>query len=283
MITKLISASQQTFFQIENGACSASIFLQGAHLAHWQPHHTAEPVIWLSKEAIFKQGVAIRGGIPICWPWFGDMEGEASHGFARNLDWDLIKSESHENLDELHFLLRSSAETKKIRPWDFDLIIIFKLGKSLEVSLTTKNLGSESFEITQAIHTYFQVGEVSKISLTGLDGCYYKDKTKNGAIAQHFGPFRFSQEHNNIFSSNGPIEIFDEELNRKISIVKSEDSLDTVIWNPYIERSKAFKDMADDGYKTMVCVEAGNVGENAVAIKPGQEAMIFQHISVENT
>lgn len=282
MISKHISASKQTFFQIENKACTATIYLQGAHLTHWQPKHTALPVIWLSDNAIFEQGTAIRGGIPLCWPWFGDKEGDTTHGFARNFDWELIDATSNEDIDELKFVLKSSETTKTLCPFDFELTAVYKLGKELAIELTTENTGESSFEITQAIHTYFYVQDVLKTYIDGLDGRQYIDKTDHLAMKTHHGRFDFKKEQNAIFSSQGVLELIDESVGRKIVVDKSADSYETVVWNPWIERSKNMIDMPDDGYKTMVCIEAGNIGKGAVNILPNQKVKLAQYIAVNH-
>ena len=160
---------------IDHPQVKASVALQGAHLLSWKPAGEEE-VLWLSNNTPFKQGVALRGGVPICWPWFGPsaQQGLPSHGFARNLPWTLEGHDEDDGGVMLTFALQNSAETMKLWPHEFTLYARFKLGKTCEIELEAHG----EFETTSALHSYFNVGDIAAVKVSGL-GERYIDKVKN--------------------------------------------------------------------------------------------------------
>jgi len=241
---------------VDHPQVKASFALQGAHLLSWKPAGEEE-VLWLSNNTAFKTGVALRGGVPICWPWFGPaaQQGLPAHGFARNLPWTLKAHNEDDNGVVLTFELQNSEETKKLWPHDFTLYARFKVGKTCEIELEAHG----DFETTSALHTYFNVGDISKVKVSGF-GDRYIDKVKNaeeGVLAD--GVQTFPDRTDRVYlNAEACSVIHDGALSRNIDVVHGHHS-NVVGWNPGPALSVSMGDMPDDGYKTFVCVETACV------------------------
>ncbi|MGL4683937.1 MAG: D-hexose-6-phosphate mutarotase [Hafnia alvei] len=229
----------------------AAVTLQGAHLLTWQPSGE-KPVLWLSSETAFKNGVAIRGGIPICWPWFGPA-GQPAHGFARNLPWTLTAHDEDESGVILTFTLEQSAESKKHWPHDFCLIARFKLGEVCEMELESHG----EYEYTAALHTYFNIGDITQIDVSGL-GSPYIDKV-NPCTGEQQGNLTFATRTDRIYTKPEPFSVITDKALQRVIEVHHHNNTDVVAWNPWSELSVSMADMPNDGYKTMVCVETAHV------------------------
>lgn len=171
----------------------AAIALQGAHLLSWQPEGE-EPVLWMSSASAFKEGVAIRGGIPICWPWFGPA-GKPSHGFARNMAWELT---DHQETDEgvvLTLTLKSSPETLALWPHEFTLTARFTLGATCHIELESTG----DFDANSALHTYFNIGDIASVSVKGL-GNSFIDKVDGAKAKQTEGDLTFTGQTDRIYT-----------------------------------------------------------------------------------
>lgn len=229
----------------------AAVTLQGAHLLTWQPSGE-KPVLWLSSETAFKNGVAIRGGIPICWPWFGPA-GQPAHGFARNLPWTLTAHDEDESGVILTFTLEQSAESKKHWPHDFCLIARFKLGEVCEMELESHG----EYEYAAALHTYFNIGDITQIDVSGL-GSPYIDKVNPGT-GEQLGNLTFATRTDRIYTKPEPFSVITDKALQRVIEVHHHNNTDVVAWNPWSELSVSMADMPNDGYKTMVCVETAHV------------------------
>lgn len=241
---------------VDHPQTKASFALQGAHLLSWKPAGEAD-VLWLSNNTPFKNGVALRGGVPICWPWFGpaEQQGLPAHGFARNLPWNLKAHNEDDNGVVLTFELQSSEETKKLWPHDFTLYARFKVGKTCEIELEAHG----EFETTSALHTYFNVGDISAVKVSGF-GDRYIDKVKNaeeGVLTD--GVQTFPDRTDRVYlNAEGCSVIHDGALGRNIDVIHGHQS-NVVGWNPGPALSVSMGDMPNDGYKTFVCVETACV------------------------
>jgi glucose-6-phosphate 1-epimerase len=253
---------------------TAEIYLHGAHVTHFQKNG-APPLLFLSAKSFFDDAHSIRGGVPIIFPWFGPREGSAMHGFARGTEWELAKtSEKPDGSVQLHFSLPENVCVKNGWPAvkvDFTVTVHDKL----TMELTVTNPAKENFIFENCLHTYFEVGEIENISITGLKGISYLDKTDNFARKVESGDaFKISSETDRVFlNAPGTVEIRDGKLRRKILIEKS-GSNSTVVWNPWIAKAKAMPDFGDMEFKHMVCVESGNVAENKITLTPGASATL---------
>ncbi|HAT1575727.1 TPA: D-hexose-6-phosphate mutarotase [Raoultella ornithinolytica] len=243
---------------VDHPQVKASVAFQGAHLLSWKPVGEEE-VLWLSNNTPFKNGVALRGGVPVCWPWFGPaaQQGLPSHGFARNLPWALKGHDEDESGVMLTFELKSSDTTRKYWPHEFTLYARFKLGKTCEIELEAHG----EFETTSALHTYFNVGDIAAVKVSGL-GDRYIDKVKNaeeGLLSN--GTETFPDRTDRVYlNAEACSVIHDAALNRNIDVVHHHHS-NVVGWNPGPALSVSMGDMPDDGYKTFVCVETCCVTE----------------------
>lgn len=246
----------------------AAITLQGAHLLAYQPTGE-EPVLWMSTESAFKSGVAIRGGVPICWPWFGPA-GKPSHGFARNLPWELTSHQENEQGVELIFTLKQSAETRELWPHDFTLTARFELGAECHIELESTG----DFETTSALHAYFNIGDIDKVKVSGL-GKNYIDKVNGGKTAQQQGALTFDGQTDRVFTAPEATSlIIDAALDRTL-VIEHHFNSDVVAWNPGAALSASMADMADDSFKTMVCVETAVVSapQKSTSAAPAKLAM----------
>lgn len=259
------------YLQIENKSATAKIALQGGHLFHYQ-HHGKKPLLWLSKKSLFTNGKAIRGGIPICWPWFGKHRSNPElpqHGFARTSLFEFLEStEVDEYITEITLQLQSSEESLSLWPFTFQLFLHITVGPTLKVALTTRNCDSKSFTISSALHTYFAVSDISKVSVQGLDRIRYWDVLTN-EIKRQQGDIQIREEVDRVYQkTTDTILLHDED--RTLQIVP-EGSSSAVVWNPWQEKTKRMKDMQEDAYKTMLCIETANALEDEQELEAGKE------------
>ncbi|HCW97264.1 MAG TPA: D-hexose-6-phosphate mutarotase [Pantoea sp.] len=249
----------------------AAITFQGAHLIAWQPSGE-KPVIWLSEKSLFSAGKAIRGGVPICWPWFGP-EGEPAHGFARNQPWALsAHDENNENV-MLTFVLESTAQTKKLWPHDFTLFARFRLGKHCEIELEAHG----DFTATGALHTYFQVADIADVEVSGL-GTRFIDKVDNNGEQVSSGKQTYPGRIDRVFTQPEDCSLVHDKQGQRVIEVYHHHHSDVVTWNPGVELSCSMADMANDGYKTMVCVETARINKpmRSAGEKPARLATTFR-------
>lgn len=260
---------------VEHPQVKASFTLQGAHLLSWKPQSEQE-VLWLSGNTPFKNGIAIRGGIPVCWPWFGPakQQGLPAHGFARNLPWTLKAHNEDANGVVLTFELQSSEASRKFWPHDFTLYARYKLGATCEIELEAHG----EFETTSALHTYFNVGDIAAVKVSGL-GDRFIDKVNDGKEdVLTDGVQTFPDRTDRVYlNAEGCSLIHDAALNRAIEVIHSHNA-NVVAWNPGPALSISMSDMPDDGYKTFVCVESVNatVAQKATAEKPSRLAQTIR-------
>jgi D-hexose-6-phosphate mutarotase len=269
---------------VSNTSASATIAMQGAHLMSFQP--TGEqPLIWMSPEAKLAAGKSIRGGVPVCWPWFGPHQSEKgfpAHGFARTVSWRLNQVDAlSAGETRLEFELVQSEATRNQWPHPCSVRNIITIGSSLSHELVTTNLGSEPLVIGEALHTYFQVGDLRQVTVNGLQGCDYLDKVNAFARVTQDGPVSFSGEVDRIYLDTPPqCEIRDPVMARRIAI-RATGSRSTVVWTPWAEKGAQMGDLGPDGYLNMVCVETTNAAEDTVTIAPGAQHRMVASYAIE--
>ena len=260
--------------EVFNRYASVLICLQGAHLLSWIPKDK-EDVIWLSEDASFKPGKSIRGGVPVCWPWFGAHETQSSypaHGFARTTLWQIVSTETMEDGGtKITLTIRPSSNCEEMWPADTSLQYQITIGRKLELELITINNGMQPITIGQALHTYFRVSDVSNILLFGLDDTDYLDKLDGFKRKVQYGPVTVEQEVDRVYlDTASDCVIEDKTLQRNIVIIKC-GSHSTVVWNPWREVAEKMGDLGKDGFKKMLCVESANAADDVVTIEPGKE------------
>jgi D-hexose-6-phosphate mutarotase len=273
---------------IDAAGGEAHVYLQGAHVTHFQPRGE-RPMLFLSKKSHFQGGApgkAIRGGIPICFPWFGakaDDVAAPGHGFARLLPWDLEgvdRSERGEVRASLR--LQPNDYTRRFFAHDFIATLAVTVGARLELELSVLNRGSDPVKIEEALHTYFAVGDARRIAIQGLEGAAYLDKTegfapKPGATE----PIAIARETDRVYpGARGAVTIVDPAWGRRILVEKG-GSATTVVWNPWVEKARAMADFGDDEWIDMVCVETVNSGDGALTLGPGETHVMRATLGVQ--
>lgn len=272
--------------QIQSQHTNALISLQGAHLIKWQP--TGEDdVIWLSENASFAPGKSIRGGIPVCWPWFGAHESDDSypaHGFARTEHWRVTNTQQLTSGEiQITFALETKSLNKSIqRMWPHTTIAVYTLtiGRALTLELTTHNASKHTITLGQALHTYFNVEDVSHTTIYGLEGKNYLDKPDNFKLKTQSGPITITQEVDRIYLGT-PDDIIIDDKNRKI-IIRKQGSQSTIVWNPWKEVADKMGDLGKAGYLKMLCVESANAAEDIITIAPGKQHQLRVVYEVES-
>ena len=258
--------------EIQTPLASARVALQGAHLLAWQPAGAA-PVIWLSQAAVFAPGQPIRGGVPVCWPWFGAREGLPMHGFVRTRMWQVRATALDADQQVvLRLGLQDDADTRALWDHAFDLELELTVGTTLTLKLTSRNTGDQPFTLTDALHTYFCASDIHQTTVQGLDGCDYLDKVQNFAQFRQSGPVEFIDETDRIYVNTTADCVIDDRVQQRAIRVGKNGSRSTVVWNPW--RDKVFADMAAGEYRQMLCVETCNAGPDQVTLAPGQSHVL---------
>ncbi len=280
------AASGLVVAEISNSQASASLCLQGAHLMNWRPHSQSVPVIWLSRDAKLAAGKSIRGGAPVCWPWFGAHPAEAAfpgHGFARTVPWQVIESGTEpDGATRLTLRLVQSGKTRAQWPHDSTLDLTVVVGATLRMELSTENTGAQDFTIGEALHTYFRISDIAEVQVRGLEGCSYWDKVGGSVLKKQGGAIGFSGETDRVYiNTAAECVIVDARLGRRIHVAKS-GSLATVVWTPWTEKAAKMGDLGQpDGWREMVCVESANAIENAVHVAAGTRHTLIVEYRVE--
>lgn len=259
------------YAEIETPTAKARVSCYAGQILSWQPKAAAHDLFFVSPAAFFAPGKAIKGGAPICWPWFGnDPNGRGAHGFVRNRPWRVSKTQVLDTgAISLCLAFDLNAQTQAIWPEEAELSLTFEIGAELSLALETRNLGTKTLPITQGLHSYFKVGDIHQVQVLGLDGHSYEDKVGEPAERTQQGPIEFRGEVNRIYLNvDKPLMIQDASLKRRIQIEAS-GSKSAVVWNPWAATAKAMDDLLDDDYLRMVCVETTNAGPDVVAIAPG--------------
>jgi glucose-6-phosphate 1-epimerase len=271
--------------EIRNAHASATVALHGGHVLAFQPHGE-QPVLWVSRESRFQEGAPIRGGIPICWPWFGkhaDGSAKPFHGFARTALWEVSAVRGlRDGSTELDLRLRDSDATRGLWPQAFELRLRVTVSRTLHVALAMRNTGEKPFTCTSALHSYFRVSEAADIQVWGLDKCAYLDTVPEPpARGVQDGPVRIGAETDRVYvDTEAECAIEDPGLKRRVRVAK-QGSRSTVVWNPWIAKAARMPDFGKEEYHEMLCLETANAGEDAREIPPASEHRIAAIIHME--
>lgn len=271
--------------EVSTKKASATIALYGGQILSYKSNGMEHDLFYLSDKAIYQQGKAIRGGVPVCWPWFGEDPsnlGRQAHGFARNLLWNVLDCQLHDDIAEITLGLESTATSKQWWPSEFRLRKKIVIGDQLDISLTTENRGEIPFSISKALHTYFLVGEISQTTVVGLDGVDYLDKTLDFSKHTQVGDITPFAETDRVYlESPAHVQIIDQSLSRKIDIEQS-GADNIVVWNPWT-RASLLNDMNADDYGHFICVETANALANSVIIASGASHQMQVKYNVSST
>ena len=269
-------------FVIENPNCSAKVALHGAHLFQWTPAGQ-KPVIYTSPNAIYNEGKAIRGGVPICWPWFNAHPTDPnlpSHGFVRNRFWELdsIIESAEETI--INFELKHDEQIAKLWPFPFTLKARIELGAVAKITIEATNNSETPVTVGGALHTYLAVANIDQVSITGLEETSYIDTAGPEATRTQSGPITVSEEVDRIYlDTEGAITLHDSGQNRKIEITR-EGSKSAVVWNPWIDKAKGLGDLPNEAYQDFVCIEAANARTDLYKLEQHQKHTLSTTIKI---
>ncbi|MEW5944300.1 MAG: D-hexose-6-phosphate mutarotase [Pseudomonadota bacterium] len=270
--------------RVSNPLGEAMISLSGGHVMTWRPQGQ-EPVLWLSGYAKFAPGKSIRGGVPICWPWFGPHEREAgfpSHGFARTAPWTVESTEAlPDGAARLTLTLQHSDATRSQWPHASSLQSVITVGRELRIDLVTRNLGNAPFVIGEALHTYFAVSDIRNAPIRGLEGCAFVDKVDGGRRKTQEGAIVIGSEVDRVYLDTAADCVIEDAGLKRLIRIRKEGSRSTVVWNPWVAKAEKMGDFGPEGYLGMVCVESANALDNAVTIAPGGEHVLTVRYSIE--
>ena len=261
---------------------SARLFLQGAHLTHYAPSGQ-ENWLWVSPEAQYRQGRAIRGGVPVCWPWFGDparnpqavshqISTPAAHGFARHQLWTLATVE--ETDDQVHVVLTLDASHGYEGQWSGQAraqAAFTFTSESCQIELMTENVGAEPLALSQALHTYLPVKDIATAAVHGLEGAAYLDTLDGWQRKQQQGAVRFVGETDRIYLQHGRLQLATGDRRR---VLLGEGSGSAIVWNPGPEKAARLSDFGAEDWRRMVCIETANAADDCVTLPPGGQTRL---------
>ena len=256
------------YLQIQNDSATVKIALQGAHIFEYKRRD--EDILWLSETSDFELGKAIRGGVPICWPAFGMNNPELpQHGFARTSLFEFISSvEVDSDTTVVDLRLTHSEDSLKLWNYKFELVLKVTISDKLTMELKTTNLDEKEFKLTQALHSYFKLSDISNAVVKGLNNKPCFDALTNKTNIQN-GDITFNQEFDRVFQEVD-CELILHDKEKTISI-NNEGSSSVVVWNPWIDKCKRMSAMQDEAYKEFICIESANAFEDFITLKPNEE------------
>ncbi|WP_039787789.1 D-hexose-6-phosphate mutarotase [Herbaspirillum huttiense] len=280
-----IEVNQLQCLRVQTERAELLIAEQGAQVLRYQVHGQ-EPVIWMSEEAAFEAGNSVRGGIPVCWPWFGDLMRNPpqvqalhaggrlpAHGLVRGIDWLLMENAIEGNTVRLVLAIPPTTESPALRhlPPGIELRLEILLDDRLHLKLTTRNGSEQHIALTQALHSYFAVSSIHNVTVDGLEGQRYIETLEGWAEREQKRPLVVSSETDRIYLDLPPhLAIRDEGWNRRIHIEAS-GSTSAVVWNPWVSKARRLSQFADDAWQRMLCIETANVMDDLVELEPGAE------------
>lgn len=270
--------------RVTSGKATGEIYLLGANVTSWKPAGREE-VFFVSSQSRWEDGRAIRGGVPVCFPWFGGKADDAkapAHGFVRTKAWQLESIARAGDGVTVSMFTESNEDRKKWWPADFRLAYRATFDSELSLELEVTNLGETPLRFEEALHAYHRVGDIEKVRVRGLDTVHYLDKTDSNQTKTQQGEIAIVSETDRVYlDTRDAIELDDPALKRRIRVTK-ENSRTTVVWNPWIDRAHSLADFADDEWKRMICIETSNVSDYSVDLAPGQQHKMKTVVRVED-
>lgn len=271
---------------ITNRHATVEIFFEGGQVSGYGPAGHRD-LLFMSRQVQIEQGGPLRGGIPLCGPWFGSgPQGNRAphHGFFRHAVWELTAAAEQGDVTVVELTLPASAlkGVPGAEGWPADARVDYRVrvGGALTTELTV-TAGSTTLDLELALHTYLAVADVRRVELSGLDGTPYLDRLDGQTRHQANGPVRFTGETDRVYHSTGTCTLLDPLLRRRITIAKS-GSPDTVVWNPWTTTAAALPHLAPDEWPLLLCVETALVGENHLILEPGRSHTLAARISAEH-
>jgi glucose-6-phosphate 1-epimerase len=273
------------FLMINNQYCTASISLYGAQILSYIPCNQQD-VLWVSSKSLFEEGKAIRGGIPLCFPWFGPHTTDKTkpqHGFARISEWEVDNIEQlQQGATHIQLSLQQSAATLALWPYSFKAIINFIVGNTLQVTFSVTNTDDQKFEYSDALHTYFNISDIGNIQLQGLDNATFYEAFGNELIQQEKCTLHQGIENNRRYVNHHTETVINDPGFDRIIRAEKTGSKVTVVWNPGPATTLKISDMEPDGYRSFICAEPANAyeGIDMIELEPGKSFSLSAIISV---
>lgn len=283
--------------RVRTDTVRAEVFLLGAQVVGWQPEGCGQ-VLWMSKTSNTEVGKAVRGGIPVCFPWFGagvDGNQAPGHGLLRLVEWPLVEAtqsgagvrlvfevtdqDVRDGLAQTQVSDEVRAAAENVAP--FRVRYAITLGAYLRLEFTVENTGAAPFTFEEALHTYFRVGHAREVRIEGLGGAEYFDKV-TGEDAVQEGELMLTGFTDRVYRCVDQVTMHDPGLRRAI-LIYDEEAANTVVWNPWRERSEEMADIHEGAWPGFVCVESANALRDAITLEPGERHTMKVRIDVENT
>lgn len=288
-----VELDQLTCWRIRAAGSELLVAQQGAQILSYQQAEQP-PLIWLSPQAAYQRGQSVRGGVPLCWPWFGDLrrnpqavqahfhlEQAPAHGLVRTLDWELLGIEEEDDAVTLRFAYDTRTQRLEGWPRDAGLTFVVRLAQDLGLSLETHNRGDTPLTLSQALHSYFAVSDVRQVSVEGLQACRYIDTLQDWQELRQQDDLGFSAETDRIYlDTSARLSIIDPGWGRRIHL-DSRGSRSAVLWNPWIDKAKRLSQFPDDAWQNMLCIETANVLEDVVQLNAGERHRLELRLSSE--
>ena len=283
-LVERVEMHQLPCWRVRTAAAELLVAQQGAQILSYQ-RHGERPLIWLSEQAEFKQGQSVRGGVPLCWPWFGDLRRNPqavqamyqgghlapAHGLVRGLDWQLLGIDSQDDGVSLEFVFNSREQLLPTWPHAAELRLAIRLDERLHLSLSNRNLGDTPLTISQALHSYFAVGDIRQAEVEGLHGCRYVETLEDWQQSQQSGALGFAGETDRIYlDTPAQLSIRDPAWQRRIQL-HSSGSGSAVLWTPWIDKARRLSQFAENAWPGMLCVEHGNLLNDMLELAPGAQ------------
>ncbi len=267
-------------WRLRFGQAQLDICQQGAQILSYFPDIEQPALIWLSDCAQYEKGQGVRGGVPVCWPWFGDIQRNPPavqktttadapfHGLARTLDWQLLDSSVEHQSVQLTLQLDAS---QGLADWPHAAIVQLQieLGERLTIRLDNHNLGSKPLAISQALHTYFAVSDIHQVAVQGLEGCSYHETLEGWQLREQAGALSFTGETDRIYLQVPEhLQIIDSGWQRRIHL-RTQGSQSAIVWNPWIDKAQTLSGFASAAWQQMLCIENANVLADHLLLEPG--------------
>lgn len=279
-----LELDELTCWRVRHGANELLISQQGAQILSYQ-QDDQPPLIWLSEQAAYKRGQGVRGGVPVCWPWFGSLQRNPqavqamhrqpdtapAHGLVRSLDWQLQGIDQHDDGVQLEFVYNSTSQPLTDWPHAAELRLSIRLDERLHIQLNSRNLGNAPLAISQALHSYFAVSDIRNVAVEGLHGCRYIETLEDWQQRQQDGLLTFNGETDRIYlDTPAHLSIHDYAWQRRIQL-HSSGSNSAVLWNPWIDKAQRLSQFASDAWQGMLCIEHANVMDDIRVLNAGQQ------------
>ncbi|MFV9654168.1 D-hexose-6-phosphate mutarotase [Pseudomonas sp. NY15366] len=277
-----VELDQLTCWRIRVAGSELLVAQQGAQILSYRQGEQP-PLIWLSPDAAYQRGQSVRGGVPVCWPWFGDLrrnpqavqahyqlEQAPAHGLVRALEWELLGIEEEDDAVTLRFAYDTRNQPLEGWPRDAGLTFVVRLAQDLGMSLETHNRGDTPLTLSQALHSYFAVSDVRQVGVEGLQACRYIDTLQGWQELRQQDALVFDAETDRIYLDTAArLSIVDPGWGRRIHL-DARGSRSAVLWNPWVDKARRLSQFPDDAWQNMLCIETANVLEDAVQLNAGE-------------